>query len=458
MSEGIKDLVKIKVIGVGGGGGNAINDMLYSGVTGVEYIAANTDKQDLEKSLADRKLQIGEKLTKGQGAGAEPEIGRLAAEEDIEKIQELLKGTDMLFITAGMGGGTGTGAAPVIAKVAKELDVLTVAVVTRPFNFEGEKRRRNSESGIELLRQNVDSLVIIPNDKLFDLPDKNITMLNAFKEANNILRIGIKAVVDLVLGQGFINLDFADIKSVLKNSGIAVLGYGEGEGENRAIKAAEKALESPLLEKSIQGADKILINLRTSEDVGLNESQTVTEVIRQATGKKVEDVLFGITIVPEFSDKIEITIMANNFKDEMETNNETFIKVEPVKTTEIKATLKAIKSVDNSRLVAIFQPHRYSRVHFLLDEFKDAFVDVDKVILLPIYAAGEKNEFNVSSEILKEHINHANVELMNEWKDIKRYVTRVKKDSTYIFMGAGDISTLAHEIAEELEGMSDENF
>jgi len=334
MSEGIKDLVKIKVIGVGGGGGNAINDMLYSGVTGVEYIAANTDKQDLEKSLADRKLQIGEKLTKGQGAGAEPEIGRLAAEEDIEKIQELLKGTDMLFITAGMGGGTGTGAAPVIAKVAKELDVLTVAVVTRPFNFEGEKRRRNSESGIELLRQNVDSLVIIPNDKLFDLPDKNITMLNAFKEANNILRIGIKAVVDLVLGQGFINLDFADIKSVLKNSGIAVLGYGEGEGENRAIKAAEKALESPLLEKSIQGADKILINLRTSEDVGLNESQTVTEVIRQATGKKVEDVLFGITIVPEFSDKIEITIMANNFKDEMETNNETFIKVEPVKTTE----------------------------------------------------------------------------------------------------------------------------
>jgi len=222
MSEGIKDLVKIKVIGVGGGGGNAINDMLYSGVTGVEYIAANTDKQDLEKSLADRKLQIGEKLTKGQGAGAEPEIGRLAAEEDIEKIQELLKGTDMLFITAGMGGGTGTGAAPVIAKVAKELDVLTVAVVTRPFNFEGEKRRRNSENGIELLRQNVDSLVIIPNDKLFDLPDKNITMLNAFKEANNILRIGIKAVVDLVLGQGFINLDFADIKSVLKNSGIAV--------------------------------------------------------------------------------------------------------------------------------------------------------------------------------------------------------------------------------------------
>ena len=323
----------IKVIGVGGAGNNAVNRMIAEGVQGVEFIVANTDTQALRNSEAETKIQLGPKLTKGLGAGSLPDIGLKAAEESEEQIREALVGADLIFVTAGMGGGTGTGAAPVIAKVAKELDVLTVAVVTRPFNFEGEKRRRNSENGIELLRQNVDSLVIIPNDKLFDLPDKNITMLNAFKEANNILRIGIKAVVDLVLGQGFINLDFADIKSVLKNSGIAVLGYGEGEGENRAIKAAEKALESPLLEKSIQGADKILINLRTSEDVGLNESQTVTEVIRQATGKKVEDVLFGITIVPEFSDKIEITIMANNFKDEMETNKETFIKVETVKTT-----------------------------------------------------------------------------------------------------------------------------
>jgi len=327
MTDAIKDLVKIKVIGVGGGGGNAINDMLYSGVTGVEYIAANTDKQDLEKSLADVKLQIGEKLTKGQGAGASPEVGRQAAEEDIEKIQELLKGTDMLFITAGMGGGTGTGAAPVIAKAAKELDVLTVAVVTKPFNFEGERRKNNAESGIELLRQNVDSLVIIPNDKLFDLPDKSITLQNAFKEANNILRIGIKAVVDLVLGQGFINLDFADIKSVLKDSDIAVLGFGDGEGENRAMKAAEKALQSPLLEKSIQGADKILINLMTSQDVGLSESQTVTDVIRQAAGKKIEDVMFGVTIVPEFTDRIEITIIANNFKEGVESNSDSPIKM-----------------------------------------------------------------------------------------------------------------------------------
>ena len=296
MTDGMRDLVKIKVIGVGGGGGNAINDMIYLGVTGVEYIAANTDRQDLEKSLADVKLQIGEKLTKGQGAGALPEIGRMAA---------------------------------------KELDVLTVAVVTKPFSFEGEKRKNNADAGIELLRQNIDSLVVIPNNKLFDLPDKKITLQNAFKEANNILRIGIKAVVELVLGQGFINLDFADIRSVLKDSDIAVLGFGEGEGENRAIKAAEKALESPLLEKSIRGADKILINLRASEDVGLTESQVVTDVIRDAAGKNPEDVMFGLTIVPEFTDRIEITIIANNFKDGVvESTNETLIKKDSTKATQ----------------------------------------------------------------------------------------------------------------------------
>lgn len=345
MSDGIKSLVRIKVIGVGGGGGNAINDMLYSGVTGVEYVAANTDKQDLDKSLADIKLQIGEKLTRGLGAGADPLVGRQAAEEDIEKIQELLKGTDMLFITAGMGGGTGTGAAPVIAKIAKELDILTVGVVTKPFSFEGKKRANNAASGIELLRENVDSLVIIPNDKLFDLPDKTITLQNAFKEANNILRIGIKAVVDLVMGQGFINLDFADIRTTLKNSGIAVLGFGEGEGENRAMKAAEKALLSPLLEKSIQGADKILINLMTSPDVGLQESQTVAEIIREAAGKNIDDVMFGVSIVPEFTDRIEITIIANNFSDETE-KSEPFISVDSNKTEEVKENIKIEEKED----------------------------------------------------------------------------------------------------------------
>ena len=293
MTDAIKDLVKIKVIGVGGGGGNAINDMLYSGVTGVEYIAANTDKQDLEKSLADVKLQIGEKLTKGQGAGASPEIGRQAAEEDIEKIQEILKETDMLFITAGMGGGTGTGAAPVIAKAAKELDVLTVAVVTKPFNFEGERRKNNAESGIELLRQNVDSLVIIPNDKLFDLPDKSITLQNAFKEANNILRIGIKGISDLITKQGFVNLDFADVKTVMKDSGIAMLGFGEASGDGRAKAATEQALNSPLLEKSIEGARKILLNITSGEDMGLDEVTEVSETIYKKTGNAEATLIWG---------------------------------------------------------------------------------------------------------------------------------------------------------------------
>lgn len=280
-----QDLVKIKVLGAGGAGGNAINDMIESGVGGVEYIAANTDAQDLNKSLADIRIQLGEKLTRGLGAGADPEIGRQAAEEDVEKIKNLLEETDMLFITAGMGGGTGTGAAPVIAKVAKELGVLTVAVVTRPFSFEGKKRKNNADIGVENLKKAVDALVIIPNDKLFELPDKTITLQNAFKEANNILKIGIRGVADLMIGNGLINLDFADIKATMMNSGVAVLGFGEGEGENRAVKATEKALLSPLLEKSILGASKILINITGAPDITLMEAQTISDMIRDAAEK-----------------------------------------------------------------------------------------------------------------------------------------------------------------------------
>ncbi|MGL4867842.1 MAG: cell division protein FtsZ, partial [Cetobacterium sp.] len=205
--------VKIKVIGAGGAGGNAINDMIAAGVTGVEYIAANTDAQDLNNSLADIRIQLGEKLTRGLGAGADPEVGKQAAEEDVDKLRNLLEETDMLFITAGMGGGTGTGSAPVIAKIAKEMGVLTIGIVTRPFSFEGRKRKTNAEIGLSNLEKHVDSLVIIPNDKLFELPEKTITLQNAFKEANNILKIGIKGIADLMIGRGLINLDFADIKA-----------------------------------------------------------------------------------------------------------------------------------------------------------------------------------------------------------------------------------------------------
>ena len=335
-----QDLVKIKVLGAGGAGGNAINDMIESGVGGVEYIAANTDAQDLNKSLADVRIQLGEKLTRGLGAGADPEIGRQAAEEDVEKIKNLLEETDMLFITAGMGGGTGTGAAPVIAKVAKELGVLTVAVVTRPFSFEGKKRKNNADIGVENLKKAVDALVIIPNDKLFELPDKTITLQNAFKEANNILKIGIRGVADLMIGNGLINLDFADIKATMMNSGIAVLGFGDGEGENRAVKATEKALLSPLLEKSILGASKILINITGAPDITLMEAQTISDMIRDAAGKTADDVMFGLVIDQEIGDKVQVTIIANNFVNEQE-KSEPFINVDAKKPVTVATSEEA---------------------------------------------------------------------------------------------------------------------
>ena len=329
------NIVKIKVLGAGGAGGNAINDMISAGVSGVEFIAANTDAQDLGKSLADVRIQLGEKLTRGLGAGANPEIGKQSAEEDLEKLKQLLEDTDMLFITAGMGGGTGTGSSPVIAKIAKELGVLTVGIVTKPFGFEGGKRRANAEKGIEELKECVDSLVVIPNDKLFELPDKTITLQNAFKEANNILKIGIKGVADLMIGNGLINLDFADIKTTMQNSGIAVLGFGEGEGENRAIKATEKALMSPLLEKSISGASKILLNIAGSSDLTLMEAQSIANIVKDAAGKSADDVMFGVNLNEDLKDGIQVTIIANNFVDTVE-KNEPFINVAINKTEEQK--------------------------------------------------------------------------------------------------------------------------
>jgi cell division protein FtsZ len=309
-------LVKIKVMGVGGSGGNAINDMIEAGVTGVEYIAANTDAQDLHNSLADIRIQLGEKSTRGLGAGANPEIGKQAAEEDVDKIKTLLEETDMLFITSGMGGGTGTGAAPVIANIAKEMGILTVAVVTKPFTFEGKSRMKNADMGIVNLKKSVDALIIIPNDKLFELPEKTITLQNAFMEANNVLKIGIKGLADLILKTGLINLDFADIKTTMIDSGIAMIGFGEMEGENRAIKATEKALQSPLLEKSISGASKILINISGSSALGLNEAFAISNMVKEAAGKSVDDVMFGVTTDDEMGDRLQVTLVATNFSDE----------------------------------------------------------------------------------------------------------------------------------------------
>jgi len=307
-------LVKIKVMGIGGSGGNAINDMIEAGVTGVEYIAANTDAQDLHNSLADIRIQLGEKSTRGLGAGANPEIGKLAAEEDLDKIKTLLEETDMLFITSGMGGGTGTGAAPVIAKVAKDMGILTVAVVTKPFSFEGKSRMKNAEDGIVNLNSAVDALIVIPNDKLFELPEKTITLQNAFMEANNVLKIGIKGLADLILKTGLINLDFADIRTTMIDSGVAMIGFGEAEGENRAITATEKALQSPLLEKSISGAGKILLNISASSQLGLNEAYSISNMVKEAAGKP-DDVMFGVTTDDDMGDIVQVTIVATNFEE-----------------------------------------------------------------------------------------------------------------------------------------------
>lgn len=303
---------KLKVIGVGGAGGNAINDMIQSDIMDVEFIAINTDKQDLDRSLTNIKVLLG----KGTGAGSDPEKGRIAAKESEERIREVLEGTDMLFITAGMGGGTGTGASPVVAEVARSMGILTVAVVTKPFDFEGPARKNNAAQGIESLRRHVDTLIAIPNQKLFELPNISITLITAFKEANGILRVGIKGISDLITKQGFVNLDFADVKTTLNNSGIAMLGFGEASGDGKAKTATEQALNSPLLEKSIEGAKKVLLNITAGMDIGLHEIKEVSETVADKTGNKEAGLIWGVIIDPELEGAIRVSIIATDFQDE----------------------------------------------------------------------------------------------------------------------------------------------
>lgn len=307
--------VKIKVIGVGGAGGNAVNDMIKSGISGVTFIAANTDNQDLNKSLADVKIRLGLELTKGLGAGANPEVGKKAAEESADDIKNMLTDTNMLFIAAGMGGGTGTGAAPAIAQMAREMGILTVGITTKPFGFEGKKRQTNAELGIAELKKAVDTLVVIPNDKLFQLPNKAITMLNAFEEANNVLKIGVKGITEVMTRQGYINLDFADVRTVMQDSGIAMLGFGEAQGEGRAAAAAEMALSNPLLEKSIEGASRIILNITAGRDFQLAEAYEISDIVKEATGKTAEEVMFGAVVDDSMNDVIRLTLVATDFND-----------------------------------------------------------------------------------------------------------------------------------------------
>ena len=307
----------IKVIGVGGAGNNAVNRMIEAGIRNVEFIAVNTDRQTLNESKANSKIQIGEKLTRGLGAGANPDIGAQAAEESRAEIAEALKGADMVFVTAGMGGGTGTGAAPVVAATAKEMGILTIGVVTKPFTFEGKKRLAQAERGIASLKGKVDTLVVIPNDKLLQVIDRKTSMIEAFRMADDVLRQGVQGISDLISVPGVINLDFADVRTIMLNQGMAHMGIGCASGENRAEDAAKQAIQSPMLETSIEGARGIIINITGGSDMGLHEANTAAELVQRSADPEA-NIIFGTVIDESMGDELQITVIATGFEKEEE--------------------------------------------------------------------------------------------------------------------------------------------
>ena len=318
LDMGPDSVVNIKVVGVGGGGNNVVNRMVKTGTKGVDFIAVNTDKQALAVSSATYKIQIGEKLTNGQGAGSDPEVGRKSAEENRTQISKALEDADMVFITAGMGCGTGTGAAPIVADIAKELGVLTVGVVTKPFRFEGMRRMKQAEGGITELRNKVDSLVIIPNERLKLATDQKITMVNAFEIADDVLQQAVQSISDLIKNTGFINLDFADVSAVMKDAGRAHMGVGRAAGKNKAEEAARMAISSPLLETSINGAKGVLINVTGSMDIGLEEVETAANLVQEAAHPEA-NIIFGAAFDDTLEDELRVTVIATGF-DEVESS------------------------------------------------------------------------------------------------------------------------------------------
>ena len=309
IDNNINEGAVIKVIGVGGGGGNAINRMIEENVKGVEFIASNTDVQALKNSKAETVIQLGPKYTRGLGAGSQPEVGQKSAEESEQAIRDALEGADMVFITAGMGGGTGTGAAPIVAKIAKDLGALTVGVVTRPFSFEGPKRGRFAAEGISALKENVDTLLIISNNRLLEVVDKKTPMLEAFREADNVLRQGVQGISDLITAPGYVNLDFADVKTVMANQGTALMGIGVASGEDRVVEATKKAISSPLLETSIDGAEQVLLNITGGLDMTLFEAQDASDIVASAATGDV-NIILGTSISEELGDEIRVTVIA----------------------------------------------------------------------------------------------------------------------------------------------------
>lgn len=338
----------IKVIGVGGAGGNAVNRMIDEGVQGVSFIAANTDVQALNSNKAENKIQLGPKLTRGLGAGSHPEVGQKAAEESQQTIEEALKGADMIFITAGMGGGTGTGAAPVIAKIARETGALTVGVVTRPFTFEGPKRSKDAAEGISQLKQYVDTLVIIANNRLLEMVDKKTPMMDAFKEADNVLRQGVQGIADLITSTDYVNLDFADVKTVMENQGSALMGIGRASGENRTVEATKMAISSPLLEVSIDGAKQVLLNITGGPDLTLFEAQDASDIVSKTAGDDV-NIIFGTSINANMGDEVVVTVIATGI-DNKQDNHQNVTKAKLNKeSVESSTANKAVTPADTQK-------------------------------------------------------------------------------------------------------------
>mgnify|MGYP004458950899 FL=1 len=338
----------IKVIGVGGAGNNAVNRMVESGIKGVDFIAVNTDRQALQNSKANTKIQIGEKITRGLGAGANPDIGAQSAEESKAEVAEVLRGADMVFVTAGMGGGTGTGAAPIVAQAAKEMGILTIGVVTKPFTFEGKKRLSQAERGIESLKGKVDTLVVIPNDKLLQIIDRKTSIIEAFKMADDVLRQGVQGISDLIAVPGLVNLDFADVKTIMLNTGMAHMGIGRASGENRAEDAAKQAIQSPLLETSIEGARGVIINITGGDDLGLHEVNTAAELVQRSVDPEA-NIIFGTVTDPSMEDEIQITVIATGFE-----KNDPLTSI-GVENTVSKAWEKKINSIPSSSDVSSSQ-------------------------------------------------------------------------------------------------------
>nr|WP_240402770.1 cell division protein FtsZ [Lactobacillus iners] len=338
----------IKVIGVGGAGGNAVNRMIDEGVQGVSFIAANTDVQALNSNKAENKIQLGPKLTRGLGAGSHPEVGQKAAEESQQTIEEALKGADMIFITAGMGGGPGTGAAPVIAKIARETGALTVGVVTRPFTFEGPKRSKDAAEGISQLKQYVDTLVIIANNRLLEMVDKKTPMMDAFKEADNVLRQGVQGISDLITSTDYVNLDFADVKTVMENQGSALMGIGRASGENRTVEATKMAISSPLLEVSIDGAKQVLLNITGGPDLTLFEAQDASDIVSKTAGDDV-NIIFGTSINANMGDEVVVTVIATGI-DNKQDNHQNVTKAKLNKeSVESSTANKAVTPADTQK-------------------------------------------------------------------------------------------------------------